>query len=143
VDHRAGQRPAAAVTVGSAKAPPAPGVPVEVEGVRWSARHRLTVEVALDTLEVALDTLEVALDTPSEITDPGNRYGQAGGMPRQRKGWAILTRLPAREEAIVRRRAAEQGLSYSDVIANAVAVGLGHPAIYEPRYSPDDQLLAG
>jgi hypothetical protein len=136
VDHRAGQRPAAAVTVGSAKAPPAPGVPVEVEGVRWSARHRLTVEVALDTLEVALDT-------PSEITDPGNRYGQAGGMPRQRKGWAILTRLPAREEAIVRRRAAEQGLSYSDVIANAVAVGLGHPAIYEPRYSPDDQLLAG
>lgn len=64
-------------------------------------------------------------------------------MARQRKGWAILTRLPTREEQVVRARAAEQGLSYSDVIANAVAVGLGHPVIYEPRRSPDEQLLAG
>ena len=64
-------------------------------------------------------------------------------MARERKGWAILTRLPAREEEVVRARAAEQGLSYSDVIANAVAVGLGHPVIYEPRHSPDSQLLAG
>lgn len=64
-------------------------------------------------------------------------------MARQRKGWAILTRLPTREEKIVRARAVEQGLSYSDVIANAVAVGLGHPVIYEPRHSLDDRLLAG
>ncbi len=65
-------------------------------------------------------------------------------MARQHKGWAILTRLPAREEELIRTRATEQGLSYSDVIANAVAVGLGHPPIHEPRYSADDQdqLLA-
>lgn len=82
-------------------------------------------------------------DTPGEITDLPIRYGQGVGMARERKGWAILTRLPVREEEIVRARAVEQGLSYSDVIANAVAVGLGRPAIYEPRRSPEDQLLAG
>jgi len=63
-------------------------------------------------------------------------------MARQRKGWAILTRLPAREEELVRARAAEQGLSYSDVIANAVAVGVGRPPIHEPRHDSQDQLLA-
>lgn len=130
--HLAGASRGTAVAVVAVDVPPAAepaAVDAERVGVSSELGHRPTV-------------IDEA-DTPTEITDLGNRYGQAAGMPRQRKGWAILTRLPVREEAIVRRRAAEQGLSYSDVIANAVAVGLGHPAIYEPRHSPDDQLLAG
>ncbi len=126
-------RPAAAGTGVRAlvDVPPAPGpAAVDGEGVGVSRGVGHGANVGLRS------------DTPPQITDPAIRYGQAVRMARQRKGWAILTRLPAREEELVRARAAEQGLSYSDVIANAVAVGVGRPPIHEPRHDLQDQLLA-
>jgi len=116
-------------------------------GVRHIPPAAVPAAVDPEGVGVPLDhamTVERQADTPTEITDRAIRYGHAAEMARQHKGWAILTRLPAREEELIRTRATEQGLSYSDVIANAVAVGLGHPPIHEPRYSADDQdqLLA-
>jgi hypothetical protein len=53
--------------------------------------------------------------------------------------------VPRGLEALVRGRAAAQGLSFSDVIANAIAVSFDRELVIEPRHDQlDDQehLLA-
>ncbi len=71
---------------------------------------------------------------------PGTRPGTPTGP-----SWSITTRMPRGLEVLVRSRSDEQGLSYSDVIANAVAESFGRPAVIEPRGVETDgqeQLLA-
>jgi len=60
--------------------------------------------------------------------------------------WSVKTRVPRELEALVRGRASAQGLSFSDVTANAIAVSFDREPVIEPRHDQldDDQehLLA-
>ncbi len=68
----------------------------------------------------------------------GTRPGGSGQKPNPRgTSWSVTTRVPRELEALVRGRAAAQGLSFSDVIANAIAVSFDRELVIKPRH---DQL---
>ncbi len=60
------------------------------------------------------------------------------GRPSKGKRWAVITRLPVKLEPMVRGRAESEDLSYSEVIANAVAAYFDQSPVAEPR-RPDAQ----
>lgn len=76
----------------------------------------------------------------------GTRPGGFGQKPNPRgTSWSVTTRVPREFEALVRGRAAAQGLSFSDVIANAIAASFERPLVIEPRpaeHDDQDELLA-
>ena len=53
-----------------------------------------------------------------------------------------MTRLRHALEPLVRERAEDEDLSFSEVIANAVAAYFDRPPAAEPRRRPDERLIA-
>jgi len=76
----------------------------------------------------------------------GTRPGGFGRKPNPTgTSWSVTTRMPRELEGLVRERAAAQGLSFSDVIANAIAASFERPPVIEPRPAEHDgqnELLA-
>ncbi len=76
----------------------------------------------------------------------GTRPGGFGRKPNPTgTSWSVTTRMPRELEGLVRERAAAQRLSFSDVIANAIAASFERPPVIEPRPAAEesqDELLA-
>jgi len=131
--------------------------PVHRSGRPPGVRHvpPLAVPAAVDAegdgVPVQIKTVRQLPDTPRSIRGCesilgddlrmarlGARPGGTGNKPAPIGTWSLTTRLPRDLESLIRHRAAEQNLSCSDVVANAVAASFDRALVMAPR--PDNPL---
>lgn len=135
---RAAPRPAGATRVGVHVPPTTGGTSVDTEGVGVAGvAHRSTVGTGSDTRRMGRfpASHHGKILVMSRQAPAGSR---ARGRPSKGKRWAVMTRLPVELEPMVRQRADADDLSYSEVIANAVATYFDQEPFATPR-RPDAQ----
>jgi len=118
---------------------------VDAEGVGVPLDHSETVRPAADT-PGNVHGFEALRSHDLFMARIGTRPGGFGRKPSPTgTSWSVTTRIPRELEGLVRERAAAQGLSFSDVIGNAIAASFDRPPVIKPRPAEDDdqdELLA-
>jgi len=113
---------------------------VDPEGDGVPLDHSETVGRHADTLWPASSFLH---RPRYKIVDMATRQSTPqSGRPSKGDRWPVMTRLPVALEPLVRERAEDEDLSFSEVIANAVAAYFGQPVVAGPRRLPDERLIA-
>lgn len=125
--------------------PPTPGrstVSPEGVGVPDRAGHVDTVGAAAN-IPARLTLLESVHADDRQMARLGRRPSMTAPQPASSGTWSLTVRMPIGFKDHVSAAAADQGLSCSDVIANAIAAELDLPQVMAPRASADQaELLA-